>query len=599
MPPPTTTCHGVTVLGGAPATGGELLNEALKTLLKRAPQINVTALVAPGVNHDAVDTAGIGIEFHELSYWIHTTAVPDPVLYVLLDSTPTAAVWQRVGMGLVTTFNDWQPSVLNILDFTAAEPGGPGVGDRYINTGTGASSVTAQAVTADRIYEWNGVDWDEFIPTEGTAALDENTNDLMGYDGAAWLNLGSFADIKDLTDGGNADALHIHNIIIDVTPQLGGNLDTNGFKIGTAGNADLCLCAHGTGALLLGAPGALVGALTNTVVQGGGSANASASSSVFSGGSLVTTGAFAHADSTGIVSSTAACSHADSGGTVGASADDASAHATGCAMASTSFAGGLRAIAGGVGSSALSGGVTDCAAGHADSCGTSVGNCAHADSSGVVCGVSSHADSCGIADGAWAHADSAGSALAAKSHADTGGTVCSGACGSVAHSGGIVATGACEAHARGPGALATRKTEQVEAGGQFAAAGDAIAPKLVLRGEFTETGSPAFHPLILPQKFIIPNNTAVGALVTITGVAQDGDTVRYMRSVAINNIATTVALVGAVQTVGTDIEDEGTCDIQIVADDTAKALDIQVKGKASEEWRWVAVIRAEQIGFPT
>ncbi len=106
---------------------------------------------------------------------------------------------------------DWAESVADELDFTAAEPAAPTLGDRYLNTGTGASSVTAQTVAANDIEEWNGTSWTEITPTEGACCLVEDRDMLIGFNGAAWIDLGTFANIKDLTDGGNADALHVHD----------------------------------------------------------------------------------------------------------------------------------------------------------------------------------------------------------------------------------------------------------------------------------------------------------------------------------------------------------------------------------------------------
>ncbi len=106
---------------------------------------------------------------------------------------------------------DWQESLLDELDFTVAEPGSPTAGDRYLNTGSGASSETAQTVAANDIEEWNGTNWTEITPTEGACTLVEDRDMLIGYNGAAWVDLGTFANIKDLTDGGNADGLHTHD----------------------------------------------------------------------------------------------------------------------------------------------------------------------------------------------------------------------------------------------------------------------------------------------------------------------------------------------------------------------------------------------------
>ena len=120
---------------------------------------------------------------------------------------------------------DWQESVLDELDFTAAEPAAPTLGDRYLNTGTGASSVTGQTVAANDIEEWNGTSWTEITPTEGACCLVEDRDMLIGYNGSVWIDLGTFANIKDLTDGGNADSLHVH--------------DTAGLEDGAVNNAKI------------------------------------------------------------------------------------------------------------------------------------------------------------------------------------------------------------------------------------------------------------------------------------------------------------------------------------------------------------------------
>lgn len=55
-------------------------------------------------------------------------------------------------------------------------------------------------------------------------------------------------------DGGSAQAISgggISNLVEDVTPQLGGNLDVNGFAITSAGNGTVAINAGGTGDILL------------------------------------------------------------------------------------------------------------------------------------------------------------------------------------------------------------------------------------------------------------------------------------------------------------------------------------------------------------
>lgn len=45
------------------------------------------------------------------------------------------------------------------LDFTLAEPTSPAIGDKYVNTGSGNSSETNQALSPNTIVEWNGTNW--------------------------------------------------------------------------------------------------------------------------------------------------------------------------------------------------------------------------------------------------------------------------------------------------------------------------------------------------------------------------------------------------------------------------------------------------------
>jgi hypothetical protein len=55
-------------------------------------------------------------------------------------------------------------------------------------------------------------------------------------------------------DGGSAQAISgggISNVVEDVTPQLGGNLDVNGFTITSAGNGTVAINPDGTGDILL------------------------------------------------------------------------------------------------------------------------------------------------------------------------------------------------------------------------------------------------------------------------------------------------------------------------------------------------------------
>jgi hypothetical protein len=71
----------------------------------------------------------------------------------------------------------------------------------------------------------------------------------------------------------------------------------------------------------------------------------------------------------------------------------------------------------------------------------------------------------------------------------------------------------------------------------------------------------------------------------------------YKRMAMVKNNADTVALIGSVQTIGTDIETEAGLDVTIAADDATNALGITVTGKAGTDMRWVAVVEAVETVY--
>lgn len=135
---------------------------------------------------------------------------------------------------------DWQESVKARLNLTANEPAAPKLDDRYVNTHTGNSSVTAQAVVASRIYTWNGESWNEMAPNPGMAVYDEDAGVLLAWSTSeeAWIELGSFDNFKSLTDGSNADELHVHSAFTDITVEdvvSSTFIETPILKLGKAG----------------------------------------------------------------------------------------------------------------------------------------------------------------------------------------------------------------------------------------------------------------------------------------------------------------------------------------------------------------------------
>lgn len=81
---------------------------------------------------------------------------------------------------LVENF-EWQESVIDRFDPTAATPATPSTGDRYLST------ATANGWTENYIYEWNGSAWVETIPTVGTyVSVDDEPTVLYAFGGSSW-----------------------------------------------------------------------------------------------------------------------------------------------------------------------------------------------------------------------------------------------------------------------------------------------------------------------------------------------------------------------------------------------------------------------------
>ena len=117
---------------------------------------------------------------------------------------------------------DWQNSVLDRFDPTAALPVGPSTGDRYIST------ATANGWTDTYLYEWSGSAWTEYIPSEGWAAWVEDENKVYVFNGASWVAIGSATDHNILANlqGGTAGEYYhltqaIHDALYSGSPIIG------------------------------------------------------------------------------------------------------------------------------------------------------------------------------------------------------------------------------------------------------------------------------------------------------------------------------------------------------------------------------------------
>jgi hypothetical protein len=175
------------------------------------------------------------------------------------------------------------------------------------------------------------------------------------------------------------------------------------------------------------------------------------------------------------------------------------------------------------------------------------------------------------------------------------------ATGSVGLAGGGTVANADHSVSIGQMASTTRWCQLSHAGGRFAAMGDAQSVHFVLLVKTTNaTPATMFLNTGGTLRLTIPSGKLMFADILISGIKSDGSAAAcYKRKVGIKNVAGTTALVGTVETIGTDIEDNASTDVAITADDTNDALQINVTGIASETWRWVAEVQGVEVAYGT
>lgn len=158
------------------------------------------------------------------------------------------------------------------------------------------------------------------------------------------------------------------------------------------------------------------------------------------------------------------------------------------------------------------------------------------------------------------------------------------------------ATSECS-HAEGYGSITTLPCQHAFASGPFTlgVCGEAQGSRLVAKNITTDTTQ--FNLLVNNSPINIRPNTTVGFTIYITARNMDNGTVGayFVRNGLISNNANTVALIGTVGIVGSDINSSGLA-IDITADNFNKALKIRVTGLDSTTIRWVAIINFVEVG---
>ena len=136
----------------------------------------------------------------------------------------------------------------------------------------------------------------------------------------------------------------------------------------------------------------------------------------------------------------------------------------------------------------------------------------------------------------------------------------------------------------GPNVLSDRRGMFAHGGGQFAAQGDAQRARFVLRNKTTTNAAVELFLDGSATRLTIPSGKTIGGTIQIAGASSGGEeAVHYIRQFLIRNRGGTTALIGSIQTVGTDIESTGlsACSVTLTADDTNDSLKVEVEGPAA------------------
>ena len=146
-------------------------------------------------------------------------------------------------------------------------------------------------------------------------------------------------------------------------------------------------------------------------------------------------------------------------------------------------------------------------------------------------------------------------------------------------------------------AKADRVGMRAHAHDRFAASGDS---QRVDFGLYAKTTDATPQTMLLGKTYnttaqlTIASGKILHATVHVIGSKSDGSAIAiYQRQVAIANVGGTTALVGSVNTIGSDTA-AGTS-LSIAADNTNGSLKIEVTGIAGETWRWFASVSGAEI----
>ncbi|BBO34430.1 hypothetical protein [Lacipirellula parvula] len=230
---------------------------------------------------------------------------------------------------------------------------------------------------------------------------------------------------------------------------------------------------------------------------------------------------------------------------------------------------------------------------------TASGNYSHAEGAFTSAGLYAHSEGYGTYAFWTAHAEGQGcAAQGVPSHAEGFVTQASGA---YSHSEGVWSTASGEASHAGGRNSSARLTAQWArgSGGHDDALGTAQATISTLWGRTTNATATELllGSTIALSRFTLADGQTLSCFINVVGRKENGaanDHASFLRQACIRREGATTSLVGAVQTVGADINPAGWGGIAVTADDTNESLKIAVTGAASTNIRWTATVFASE-----
>jgi hypothetical protein len=181
-----------------------------------------------------------------------------------------------------------------------------------------------------------------------------------------------------------------------------------------------------------------------------------------------------------------------------------------------------------------------------------------------------------------------------------GGFSCTASSTTAEASGNICTASASGSMAKGSSAIATRVNTAAWGSGQFSAAGDCQMLWGVMRCVTTNATATELFFDGSSARLTVPSGRDLHGMIFFKAIRSDGlARHRGIRVFDIKNASGTTSLNGAVQTLGTDLQDNVSTAFTIDADDTNDSLRVRFTGINGETWRVKARVDLSELVWGT